>query len=142
MSADEKIKAALEGLVAGDLDEEGGRRASVSDFCDRAGISRATLYRSAHAAEVRRLLAVPRGAASAPEMEKLQARVRELNEAEATSRSRQSALVRELRATVATYANQIQLLSLRLSQLEEDNRRLLASLASAACNVSALPRHS
>ncbi|MDA8076396.1 MAG: hypothetical protein M0Z40_14390 [Actinomycetota bacterium] len=141
MSTDEKIKTALERLVAGELEEE-SRRLTVGEFCAKVGVSRASLYRSAHVADVRRLLAGTDRPPSPSDAEHLQARVRELTEAEARIRSERSAEVRELRATVRTYANQIQLLTLRLSQLEEDNRQLLASLASAGNNVAVLPHRS
>ncbi|MDA8283933.1 MAG: hypothetical protein M0Z42_11735 [Actinomycetota bacterium] len=136
MSSDEKIKAAFDRLAAG-LDDR-DRRPTVSDICAEAGVSRASFYRSAHAAAIRHALEGS-GATGGPELEQLRVRVRQLTQADAALRSRHGGELRELRATAATYANQIQLLTLRVGQLEEDNRRLLARLESATGNVTALP---
>lgn len=46
--------------------------------------------------------------------------------------------VRELKGALATYANQIQILTLRTVEREEDNARLIAQLRQAGGNVTAL----
>ncbi|MHB1850337.1 MAG: hypothetical protein ACYCVO_15305 [Acidimicrobiales bacterium] len=140
MSSDERIKVAFDRLVARELKDH-DRRLTVSELCAEAGVSRASFYRSAHAGDIRRALADP-DAASDAALEELRVRVCQLTRAEAMLRSDHGAEVRELRATVATYANQIQLLALRVGQLEEDNRRLLARLESVADNITVLSTRS
>lgn len=142
MSIDEKIKAASGQLLAGRPEITDGRL-TVANVCAEAGVSRASFYRSPHAAAIRHALA---GAGSGapdgtprPETEELREQLRRLAKTETALRGQHAAEVRALRSTVTTYANQIQLLALRVSHLEDDNQRLLRRLERAGDNVAALP---
>ncbi|MHB8341538.1 MAG: hypothetical protein ACYDB7_10235, partial [Mycobacteriales bacterium] len=79
------------------------------------------------------------GESPGPETAKPRAEVTSLGQADKKLRTRHAAEVAELRTTVATYANQIQLLALRVDQLEVDNRRMLHSLQVVGDNVTQLP---
>ncbi|AVH55601.1 MULTISPECIES: hypothetical protein [Streptomyces] len=74
-----------------------------------------------------------------PEPEELRAEVSRLKKAERELRSEHAAEVRELKDTVATYANQIQVLTLRNAELETQNARLLERLRQSGDNVAVLP---
>ena len=142
VSIDEKIKAASGQLLAGRPQITDGRL-TVANLCAEAGVSRASFYRSPHAAAIRQALAgAGSGAPDAtprPETEELREQLRQLAKTQTALRSQHAAEVRALRATVTTYANQIQLLALRVSQLQDHNQRLLRRLERAGDNVTALP---
>ncbi|MDX3026178.1 hypothetical protein [Streptomyces acidiscabies] len=61
-----------------------------------------------------------------------------LKKAERELRSEHAAEVRELKGTVATYANQIQILALRNAELETQNTRLLERLQQSGDNIAVL----
>lgn len=92
---------------------------TVANLCLEAGISRASYYRSPVAGVVKDPLAS--GAVVRPEIDQLRTQVKELRKTDANLRRDNSAEVRELKATVATYANQIQALALRNAELEAEN---------------------
>jgi len=137
VSIDEQIRAAFDRLMAGHPELSDGRL-TVTNICSEAGVSRASFYRSSQATEIRRALSEP-DAAPRPQTKELRAQVKALGQAEQASRAQQATQVRELRNTVATYANQIQLLALRVDQLEADNRRLQHRLDQVGDNVTRLP---
>ncbi|MGJ5751544.1 hypothetical protein FB563_4113 [Streptomyces puniciscabiei] len=62
-----------------------------------------------------------------------------LKKAERELRSEHAAEIRELKGTVATYADQIQVLALRNAELETQNARLLERLRQSGDNVAVLP---
>ncbi|WP_367140967.1 MULTISPECIES: hypothetical protein [Streptomyces] len=62
-----------------------------------------------------------------------------LKKAERQRCSEHAAEVRELKDTAATYANRIQVLTLRNTELETQNARLLERLRQSGDNVAALP---
>ena len=64
--------------------------------------------------------------------------MRQLQHTEKTLRSQHATELRELRTTVKTYANQIQILALRVNQLEDDNQQLQRRLHKAGDNVTTL----
>ena len=134
MTSDEKIKAAFDALMAGRPQLTDGQL-TVSNICREAGISRASFYRSPQAAVIRNALADSAGT-QRPEREDLRAKVRELATADKKLRSEHAREIRDLRATVRTYANQIQIITLHASQLHDDNRRLLARLERSGNNVT------
>jgi len=138
VTIDEKIQAAYDALTAGRPGISDGQL-TVSNICLEAGISRASFYRSPLAGTIRRDLADP-GSTNRPDTEQLRAKVRELTAADKQLRSKHAAEIRDLRATVRTYANQIQILTLHVSQLEDDNQRLTARLQHAGDNVTPLNR--
>ena len=129
VTIDEKIQAAYDTLTAGRPAVTDGQL-TVSDICLEAGISRASFYRSPLATQIRRRPRRPRQHRR-PEAEQLRVKVRELTAADKQLRSKHATEIRDLRATVRTYANQIQLLTLHLSQLEDDNNQLTARLQHA-----------
>jgi hypothetical protein len=138
MTIDEKIQAAYDTLTAGRPGISDGQL-TISNLCLEAGISRASFYRSPLAATIRRDLADP-GTAKRPDAEQLRAKIRELTTAGKQQRSKNAAEIRDLRATMRTYANQIQILALRVGQLEDDNKRLTARLQQSGDNVTPLNR--
>lgn len=138
MTIDEKIQAAYDTLTAGRPAVTDGQL-TVSGICAEAGISRASFYRSPLATPIRADLADP-ASTRRPEAEQLRVKARELTAADKELRSKHATEIRDLRATVRTYANQIQLLTLRLSQLEDDNNQLTARLQHAGDNITPLNR--
>lgn len=136
---DRRLMAAFERLMLGRPEITDGTT-SVTSICAEAGVSRASYYRSPVAAAVKEILRDPR--ARRPELDELCDEVKRLCRAERKLRSDHATEIRELRGTVATYANQIQVLALANHQLREDNRRLRARLT-ATTNVvplTAVPR--
>lgn len=137
MSIDSQVQAAFDRLIAG-RPELGDTRLTVTSLCAEAGVSRASFYRSGQSAVIRRALSEA-GNPTHPEVAELRAQVKSLQQAEKILRARHASEVRELRDTAATYANHIQLLALRVDQLEVDNRGLLGRLEDAGDNVTRLP---
>lgn len=109
----------------------------IRGSCSEAGVSRASFYRSPVAQAVKEILEAPQ--TRRPEPEELRAEVSRLKKAERELRSEHAAEVRELKGTVATYANQIQFLTLRNAELETQNARLLERLRQSGDNVAVLP---
>ena len=138
MTIDEKIQAAYDTLTAGRPGISNGQL-TISNICIEAGISRASFYRSALAAAIRKDLADP-SSTKRPDTEQMRAKIRELTAADKQLRSKHAAETRDLRATARTYANQIQVLTLRISQLQDDNERLAGRLQHAGDNVTPLNR--
>jgi len=138
VTIDEKIQAAYDALTAGRPGISDGQL-TVSSICLEAGISRASFYRSPLAGMIRGDLADP-GSTRRPEAAQLRAKVRELTAADKELRSKHAAQIRDLRATVRTYANQIQILTLHLGQLQDDNKQLTARLQHAGDNITPLNR--
>ncbi|MFJ5817244.1 hypothetical protein ACIQGT_25595 [Streptomyces sp. NPDC093108] len=85
---------------------------------------------------VKDILDVPR--TRRPEPEELRAEVSRLKKTEGELRSEHAAEVRELKDTAATYANQIQVLTLLNAELETKNARLLERLRQSGDNVAVL----
>ncbi|MFC5828666.1 hypothetical protein [Nonomuraea insulae] len=109
---------------------------TVTNICVEAGVSRASYYRSPVAAVVKELLAAP--TVARPEAEELRAEISRLKKTERKLRSDNAADIRELTDTVNTYADHIQVLTLRNAELEEENRLLREKLEGAAGNVTSL----
>jgi hypothetical protein len=139
VTTDDKIQAAYDTLTAGRPGTTDGQL-TVTNICAEAGISRASFYRSPLAGQIRADLADP-GSTRRPEAEQLRVKVRELTAADKELRSKHAAEIRDMRATVRAYANQIQILTLRISQLEDDSKQLTARLQHAGDNVTPLNRH-
>jgi DNA repair exonuclease SbcCD ATPase subunit len=136
VTTDEKIKAAFDKLLQGRPELTDGQL-TATNVCLEAGVSRASFYRSSHAASIRQALTNP-GSVPSPETEQLREQVRELKQADQTLRRQHATEIRELRATARTYANQIQVLTLRITQLEDDNQRLERRLHDTDDNVTTL----
>jgi hypothetical protein len=136
VSIDDRVQSAFKRLIAGHPELSDGRL-TVSNVCLEAAVSRASFYRSGSAAEIRQALSDPKGIPQ-PDAEKTRSQTRALQMTETALRSQHAIEVRELRATVATYANHIQLLALRSQQLEVDNQRLLHRLEQVGDNITRL----
>ncbi|MEU6201393.1 hypothetical protein [Streptomyces sp. NPDC047061] len=133
---DRALVEAFERLMHG-LPELTDGKITIVNLCTEAGVSRASYYRSPVAQAVREILEAPQ--TRRPEPEELRAEVSRLKKAERELRSEHAAEVRELKGTVATYANQIQVLALRNAELETQNARLLERLRQSGVNVAVLP---
>lgn len=118
---DRRIMRAFEQLMLGRPEITDGRTSAVN-ICSEAGVSRASYYRSPVAAVIKEVIAAP--ATRRPEADELSQEVARLRKAERELRSEKAAEIRELRSTVATYANQIQILTLRNAELESVARKL------------------
>jgi len=137
VSIDERVQAAFNRLMAGHPELSDGRL-TVTNVCLEAAVSRASFYRCGCAAEIRKALLDP-GSMPQPDAEETRSQTRALQLAATALRALHATEVRELRATVAAYANQIQLLALRAEQLDADNQRLLHRLPVVGDNITRLP---
>ncbi|MGY5032849.1 hypothetical protein ACWC9U_18520 [Streptomyces sp. 900116325] len=122
---DHKIMHAFEQLMLGRPEITDGRTSAVN-ICAEASVSRASYYRSPVAAVIKGILGSPE--ARRPESDELRQEITRLKQSERELRREKAGEIRELRATVAAYANQIQVLALRNVELEADTRRLQAQL--------------
>ncbi|WP_432036956.1 hypothetical protein [Streptomyces cucumeris] len=122
---DHKIMRAFEQLMLGRPEITDGRTSAVN-ICAEAGVSRASYYRSPVAAVIKGILGSPK--ARRPESDELRQEITRLKQSHRELRKEKADEIRELRATVAAYANQIQVLALRKAELEADTRRLQAQL--------------
>ena len=136
---DRALMEAFERLMHG-LPELTDGKITVVNLCTEAGVPRASYYRSPVAQAVKEILEAPQ--TRRPEPEELRAEVSRLKRAERELRSEHAAEVRELKDTMATYANQIQVLTLRNAELETQNARLLERLRQSGDNVAVLPTSS
>lgn len=136
MSIDERVQAAFKRLMTGHPELSDGRL-TVTNVCLEAAVSRASFYRCGCAAEIRQALLDP-GSMPQPDAGETRSQTRALQVAEKALRALHATEVRELRATVTTYANQIQLLALRAEQLDADNQRLLQRLQVVGDNITRL----
>ncbi|MGW9211263.1 hypothetical protein ACWGR4_30320 [Embleya sp. NPDC055664] len=132
---DRALMEAFERLMHG-LPELTDGKITVVNVCTEAGVSRASFYRSPVAQAVKEILEAPQ--TRRPEPEELRAEVSQLRKTERELRTAHAGEVRELKDTLATYANQIQCLTLRNVELEKDNARLVEQLQRAGGNVAAL----
>ncbi|MDQ1040541.1 cell division protein FtsB [Streptomyces sp. V3I8] len=119
------------------------QRASVTDgsvtavnIAAEGGVSRASYYRSPVAPAIKEILSAPD--IKRPKVDELKAEVARLRKKERALRQEHAAEVRELKDTTATYANQIQILSLRNAELERDAGKLRSQLSSSDGVVCAL----
>ncbi|MEV5379405.1 hypothetical protein AB0L26_26055 [Streptomyces nondiastaticus] len=133
---DRALMAAFERLMHG-LPELTDGKITIVNLCTEAGVSRASYYRSPVAQAVKKILEAPQ--TRRPEPEELRAEVSRLKKEQRELRSEHAAETHELKDTLATYANQIQALTLRNSELEAQNTRLLERLQHSGENVAVLP---
>lgn len=117
---DRKIMHAFERLMLSRPEITDGRT-SAMNICTEAGVSRASYYRSPVAAIIKEILGSSE--AKRPEADELRQEIARLKQAQKELRQEKAAEIRELRTTVAAYANQIQILALRNAELESDVRR-------------------
>ncbi|MEV0036432.1 hypothetical protein [Streptomyces sp. NPDC050804] len=123
---DRRIMRAFEQLMLGRPEITDGRTSAVN-ICAEAGVSRASYYRSPVSAAIKEVLGAPQ--AKRPEADELRQEIARLKKTVQELRSEKAVEIRELRSTVAAYANQIQILALRNAQLEADAQRLQAQVA-------------
>lgn len=122
---DQKIRTAYQRLA--DQAADTGEAVTVTRVCAEAGVSRASYYRSPAAAEISK--AMEQSHQPGSRISQLTEEVRHLRRRERELRTAHTAELRELRETIATYANQIQALTLRDVELEGEVSRLLERLA-------------
>lgn len=130
-----KIKQAFERLMLGRPEITDGTL-TISNICAEAGVSRASYYRSPQAAEIKQVLHAPQ--TKRPEIEELRGEVRHLKSTERRLRSEHATETRQLRDTLKTYANQIQVLALHAAHIENDNQRLRGHLDNESGNITPL----
>lgn len=116
---------AFEQLMLGRPEITDGRTSAVN-ICAEAGVSRASYYRSPVAAVIEEILHSPE--ARRPESDELRQEIARLKQSERALRREKADEIRELRATVAAYANRIQVLTLGNAELEAEARLLQAQL--------------
>lgn len=133
---DRALMEAFERLIHG-LPELTDGKITTVNLCTEAGVSRASYYRSPVAQTVKEILEAPQ--TRRPEPEELRAEVARLKKAERELRSDHAAEIRELKDTLATYANQIQALTLRNAELQARHSRFLERLRHSGENVAVLP---
>jgi len=102
-------------------------------------VSRASYYRSPHAAQIKQILDTPQ--TKRPEIEELREEIRHLKTTERRLRTEHATETRQLRDSLKTYANQIQALALHTAHLENDNQRLRSHLAGDSNNITPLDTH-
>ncbi|MFD9302992.1 hypothetical protein ACFWCB_09995 [Streptomyces sp. NPDC060048] len=125
---DRNIMRAFERLLDGRPEITDGS-VNVVNIAAEAGISRASYYRSPVAGAIKEILTAPD--AKRPEVDELKTEVTRLRKELREFRREKAGEVRELKTTVATYANQIQVLALRNAELEVDAAALRGQIADA-----------
>ncbi|ROQ63122.1 hypothetical protein EDD93_5860 [Streptomyces sp. 840.1] len=112
---DRVIMRAFEQLMDGRPEISDGS-VTVVNIAAEAGISRASYYRSPAAAAIKEILAAP--ATQRPEVDELRSEAARLRKELRRQRRQKAEEISELRQTVAAYANHIQVLTLRNTELE------------------------
>lgn len=133
-SIETRLQAALLRLQAGRPEHTDGRL-TVKNLCAEAQVPRASFYRSARVAEFQQMLNDP---GQQPQPEQLRRQVRQRKADDKEQRSQNAADLREAREQVKIYANHIQVLTLRLSQLADEYAQLLARVERDA-GITRLP---
>ncbi|MFE9925743.1 hypothetical protein ACFYQA_30510 [Streptomyces sp. NPDC005774] len=123
---DRRIMRAFEQLMLGRPEITDGRTSAVN-ICAEAGVSRASYYRSPVSAAIKEVLGAPQ--AKRPEADELRQEIAQLKKTMRELHSDKATEIRELRSTLAAYANQIQILTLRNAELESDARQLRQALS-------------
>ena len=118
---DRDLIATFERLMLGRPEITDGT-VTVTNICVESGISRASYYRSPVAAAIKEILHAPQ--ARRPELDELRQQVKHLKKTERDLRREHATEVRELTATIKTYANQIQTLTLANAELHHGNGKL------------------
>ena len=111
-SAETRLQAALLRLQAGRPEHTDGRL-TVKNLFAEAQVPRASFYRSARDDEFQQILNDPR---QQPQAEQLHRQASQRKAADKKQRGQNAADLRDAREQVKTYANHIQVLTLRLAQ--------------------------
>jgi hypothetical protein len=119
-----RLQAALLRLQAGRPEHTDGKL-NVKNLCAEAQVPRASFYRSAHAAEFQRILNDPR---QQPQAEQQRRKASQRKASGHQQHAQRAADLREAREQARTYANHIQVLTLRLAQVTAENAQLLARI--------------
>lgn len=119
-----RLQAALLRLQAGRPEHTDGKL-NVKNLCAEAQVPRASFYRSAHAAEFQRILNDP---GQQPQAEQQRRQASQNKASGSQQHAQRAADLREAREQAKTYANHIQVLTLRLAQLSTENAQLLARI--------------
>jgi septal ring factor EnvC (AmiA/AmiB activator) len=118
---DRDLMATFERLMLGRPEITDGTL-TVTNICTESGVSRASYYRSPVAAAIKEILHAPQ--ARRPELDELYQQVKRLKKTERDLRREHATEIRELTATIKTYANQIQALTLANAELHDGNHEL------------------
>ncbi|MET8805841.1 hypothetical protein [Streptomyces sp. NPDC004546] len=132
---DQAIVHAFERIMSGSPEHTNGIFTATA-LCIEAGISRATYYRSPLAKTITGLLQAPDTPRSQDDT--LTTEITRLKRADRALRSQHAAEQREMRATIAAYANSIQALSLRNAELEAENAALREHVGQADGSLASL----
>jgi len=135
------LEQALTRLLAGQPTATDGEL-TVSNLCREAGVGRDSFYRSSQ--EFKDVVATAQANREAhqPELVALREEIAVLKRERKQTASDHAATARELEETIRVYANQIQVLALRHSELEDQVRQLHRRMAYADPDVIPLPDRS
>ncbi|WP_024875967.1 hypothetical protein [Saccharomonospora piscinae] len=133
-----RLEQALTRLLAGQPTATDGEL-TVSNFCREADVGRDSFYRSPPKFKNAVVAAQANREAQQPELFGLREEITALKRKHKQTASDHAAIVRELEETIRVYANQIQILALRNSELEDQARQLHRRLADADNDVIPLP---
>lgn len=125
---DRAIMRAFEQLMGGRPEIFDGS-VTVVNIAAEAGISRASYYRSPLAAAIKEILADP--ATERPKIDELKSEAGQLRKELRTLHRQKAEETSELRQTIATYANHIQVLALRNKELEGETAVLRGQIKEA-----------
>ncbi len=133
----QRLDQALTRLLAGQPTVTDGA-ITVTNLCLEAGVGRDSFYRCP---EVKKKFTAAKTNAEThkPEVLQLREEVRALMREQKDLRRAHSEQVRDLEATIRSYANQIQALALRNAELANENTSLQRRLEQQQPNVNQLP---
>ncbi|MEV7108733.1 hypothetical protein [Streptomyces atroolivaceus] len=137
---DQAIMRAFERLMDGRPEISDGS-VTVVNIAAEAGTSRASYYRSPVAAAIKEILAAP--TTERPEIDELRTETAQLRKELRKLRRQKAEETSELRQMVATYANHIQVLTLKNKELEGETAALRGQIEEATGGTVRLirPRH-
>ena len=130
-STQNRLDQALTRLLAGQPTVTDGT-INVSNLCREAGVGRDSFYRSPQEFKDRFAAAQTNHSDNQPEIVRLRDELSRLKRQQADDRRKQAEAIRDLEATNKIYANQIQILTLRAQELQEQNLRLTGQIEAAA----------
>ncbi|RDI35444.1 hypothetical protein [Lentzea flaviverrucosa] len=136
-----RLHQALTRLLAGQPTATDGEL-TVSNLCREAGVGRDSFYRSPQEFKDAVAAAQANRDARQPELVALRDEIAILKGQRKQTAGQHAATVREMEETVRVYANRIQILALRNSELEEQVERLHRRLTDTDPDVTALPDRS
>ncbi|MFE2506310.1 hypothetical protein [Streptomyces rubiginosohelvolus] len=131
LSTQNRLDQALTRLLAGQPTVTDGA-INVSNLCREAGVGRDSFYRSPQEFKDRFTAAQTNHSDNQPEIVRLRDELGRLKRQHAEDRRKQAGAIRDLEETNQIYANQIQVLTLRVQELQEQNLQLTGRIEAAA----------